>query len=253
MIGKIFLVLCLLWNCRTPLIACSSFENPNHPIMEQIHESSQVLDFARSIHWLGQATVKFVYHGLTIYIDPYRLESADKADLILITHDHMDHLSPSDIAKIANKNTKFIVAKPCEEKLKNEGYLNVQSVMPGETIEFKGLIIKTVPAYNIVKQYHKKNSNYLGFVIDFGGISVYHTGDTERIPEMKQIRCDIILLPLGQTYTMNSVEEAVEAVLDTKASVVIPIHYGMYEGTGEDAVKFGEILKKRNIKVLSGK
>ena len=97
------------------------------------------------------------------------------------------------------------------------------------------MIIHAVPAYNITRQYHKKSSNYLGYVIDFDGISLYHTGDTERIPEMKEIRCDIIMVPLGQTYTMNSVEEAVEVVLDTKARVAIPIHWGLYEGSGEDA------------------
>ena len=220
--------------------------------MEQT-QKEQVVDFARSIQWLGQATVKFIYQGQTIYIDPYQLKDSDKADIILITHDHTDHLSMPDIKKIAGAGTKLIVAKACEEKLKTEGYSNVQPVLPGETVKFSNLIIKAVPAYNVIKPMHKKSSNYVGYVMDFGGISVYHTGDTERITEMKQIRCDIILLPLGQTYTMNSVDEAVEAVLDTKATVAIPIHYGMYEGTKEDAMKFREKLTKRGIEVLWGK
>jgi L-ascorbate metabolism protein UlaG (beta-lactamase superfamily) len=222
-------------------------------IMEQAQHSEQVIDFARSIQWLGQATVKFIYKGQTIYIDPYQLKSDGKADLILITHDHMDHFSLPDIKKIAGKETRFIVAKACEEKLKNEGYKYVQSVVPGETVEISGLKVKAVPAYNIVKQYHKKAKNYLGFIIDFNGISVYHTGDTERIPEMKDIKCDIILVPLGQTYTMSNVEEAVEVVLDTKAEIAIPIHWGLYEGSKNDAAKFAELLKKRNVTVLPGR
>ena len=220
--------------------------------MEQTQESGNMLNFARSIQWLGQSSVKIIYKGNTIYIDPYQLKSVDKADMILITHDHMDHLSLPDIAMIAVKDTRFIVSQACKDELKKEGFLNIQPMVPGETISAIGLMIKAVPAYNIVKNAHLKISNYLGYVIDFDGISVYHTGDTERIPEMKEIKCDIILVPLGQTYTMNSVEEATEVVLDTKARIAIPIHWGMYEGSKNDTLLFEELLKNRNITVLSG-
>ena len=225
----------------------------NKAVMEQTQDYNKVLSFARSIQWLGQATVKISYKENTIYIDPYQLKTTDKAGLILITHDHSDHFSPSDIAKIAGKDTRFIVARACLDKLKKEGYQHVEAVAPGETVTAAGLVIKAVPAYNRVKNAHPKSSRYVGFVIDFGGIILYHTGDTERIPEMKDIRCDIILLPLGQTYTMNNVEEAVEAVQDTKARIAIPIHWGLYEGSKNDASKFEELLKKRNITVLPGR
>jgi L-ascorbate metabolism protein UlaG (beta-lactamase superfamily) len=251
MIIDIILILILYWNAGSLMQAPLKTDFNNTESMIQI-QKDQVMDFAKSIKWLGQATVKIVYKGQTIYIDPYQLKNPDKADLILITHDHMDHLSLADIGKIADKKTQFIVSTACMEKLKKEGYLNIHSMMPGETFKFKDLVIKAVPAYNIVKQMHKKSSNYLGFIVDFGGISVYHTGDTERIPEMKETECDIIMLPLGQTYTMNSVDEAVEVVLDTKAKIAIPIHYGLYEGTKEDAVNFAEKLTKRNIKVTFG-
>ncbi|HPS73037.1 MAG TPA: MBL fold metallo-hydrolase [Bacteroidales bacterium] len=227
--------------------------NKNKAVMEASQDFNQVLNFARSIQWLGQATVKISYKGSTIYIDPYKLKLPDKADLILITHDHSDHLSLSDIAKIAGKDTRFIVARACLDKLKKEGYQHVEAVAPGETVTAAGLVIKVVPAYNRVKNAHPKSSRYVGFVMDFGGVVLYHTGDTERIPEMKDIKCDIIMLPLGQTYTMTSVEEAVEAVLDTRARIAIPIHWGMYEGSKNDAVKFEELLKKRNITVLPGR
>jgi L-ascorbate metabolism protein UlaG (beta-lactamase superfamily) len=251
MIIDIMLIILLHWNTGFLMQISRNTEIKNNQSMEQI-QKDQVLDFAKSIKWLGQATVKIVYQGQTIYIDPYQIKNPDKADLIMITHDHMDHLSLGDIREIADNKTRFIVAKACEDKLRKEGYTNIQAVLPGETVRIKDLVIKAVPAYNVVKQMHKKSSKYLGFLIEFGDISVYHTGDTERIPEMKQIECDIIILPLGQTYTMNSVEEAVNAVLDTKAKIAIPIHYGMYEGTKEDAVKFGEMLKKRNIEVIWG-
>lgn len=221
--------------------------------MEQVKNADEVLAFAKTIQWLGQATVKIKYSGNVIYVDPYQLKSTDKADLILITHDHQDHLSLQDIAKIAGPDTRFVVAEACAEKLMQQGYKNVLSLLPGKQTSLFGIDIQAVPAYNLAKQMHPKSKNYVGYIIDFKGIRVYHTGDTERIPEMEEIRCDIILLPLGQTYTMNSVEEAVGAVLDTHASIAIPIHFGLYEGTDEDAVKFGELLKSKNITILPGK
>ena len=219
--------------------------------MEKRNELSQIKDFANTIKWLGQSTVKIDYKEITIYIDPFQLKSKDSADLILITHDHFDHLSLDDIRKISKPDTKFIIAKACEKSLREAGYSNLQTVFPGEKINFKELVIRTVPAYNIVKNFHKKESDYLGYIINFDGIKVYHTGDTERISEMKEVDCDIILLPLGQTYTMNSVEEAAEAVKDTKAIIAIPIHYGLYEGTLEDALKFMAILERSNNQIIT--
>ena len=221
--------------------------------MEQKINPEEVLRFASAIGWLGQATVRIHHNGKVIYIDPYQLKAMDKADLILITHDHNDHLSLPDIAKIAGAETPIVVAAAGREKLEQAGYKNIQTASPGSEITVMDLMISAVAAYNITKPMHPKNKGYVGYVIDFGGIRVYHTGDTERVPEMKAIRCDIILVPLGQKYTMNSVEDAVEAVLDTGASVAIPIHYGLYEGSAEDAQKFTELLISKNVTVLTGK
>lgn len=236
---------------KDALITTCDYSNTEN--MEQSKNHDEILDFAGTIEWLGQATVRINYRGHTIYIDPYQLGSRDNADLVLVTHDHSDHLSPADIAKIAGSDTRFVAASACVSKLQHAGYTDIQSMVPGSKVTVFGLDITAVPAYNVVKQMHPRNKHYVGFLIDFDGITMYHTGDTERIPEMKEIRCDIILLPLGQTYTMNNVEEAVETVVDTKASVAIPIHYGLYEGSEKDAQKFGELLSKRNITVLSGK
>ena len=221
--------------------------------MEPTKNIEEVLAFAKTIQWLGQAAVRINYKGHVIYIDPYQLKSSDTADLILVTHDHYDHFSLPDIAEIAGNNTRFVVAEACVGRLSLAGYKNIQSVVPGSKIEVFGLGITAVPMYNVVKPMHPKSRNYVGYIIDFDGISVYHTGDTERIPEMKDMRCDIIMVPLGQTYTMNNVEEAVGAVLDTKARIAIPIHWGLVEGSASDAKKFGELLKGKNVIVLSGK
>ena len=115
-----------------------------------------------------------------------------------------------------------------------------------ELTQWKGIAIKAVPAYNLTKtDKHPKEKKWVGYVLNFGHVTLYHAGDTERIPEMKNVNCDIILLPLGQTYTMNTINDAVKAVIDTNASVAIPIHFGMYEGKSEDAENFKKLLEEK--------
>ena len=92
-------------------------------------------------------------------------------------------------------------------------------------------------------QFHPKANNWVGYLLTIDGVKIYHFGDTERIPEMKNIVCDIALLPLGQKYTMNSVQEAADAALDARAKIAIPIHYGLYEGKAADADAFAALLK----------
>jgi L-ascorbate metabolism protein UlaG (beta-lactamase superfamily) len=201
--------------------------------------------FAAGIEWFGQAAVKLIHNEKIIYIDPYNLSKTDHADLVLITHDHHDHLSFTDLAKIADARTKFIVAEACAQKLREKNYTLVETIKPGGQAIYQNIQIQAVPAYNMVKGYHKKEYNYLGFVLTIEGIRLYHTGDTERVPEMKNIECDILLLPLGQTYTMSNLEEAAEVALDTKAKVVIPIHFGMYEGSRQDVDELISLLQGR--------
>ena len=198
------------------------------------------------IQWLGQAAVKIETNGITIYIDPYLIKQKDKAGYIFITHSHYDHLSEEDIKKLATKNTQIFAPYDCVPKLIDWGYHNVTGIEPGHKEEFDTFKIETVPAYNIKKTtYHPRGNKWLGYILTIEGQRIYHAGDTELIPEMKDIDCDIALLPLGQTYTMNSVEDAVQAALDVKAKTAIPIHYGLYEGTKDDAAKFRELLKDK--------
>ncbi len=214
------------------------------------HLNAQHMETLEKIRWHGQATVSIDNGGQIIFIDPYQISSDKKADLILITHSHQDHLSIPDINRIADEETKFICPYDCEEELEDAGYKNIMPVSPGDKINIDGTEIEAVPMYNVVKtQYHPMENAWTGFVVNINGTCIYHAGDTERIPEMKNIECDIAMLPLGQTYTMNSVEEAADAALDTGAEIAIPIHYGMYEGSLEDARKFQELLEGK-IKVF---
>ena len=152
------------------------------------------------IHWLGHATIK-INGTKTIYVDPYELsEDAEKADIILITHNHYDHLSVEDIKKISNERTVVVIPASLLVSLKNL----VNKVDIGQTISVKGVQIKAVPAYNIVKSFHPRSQGYVGYVFTLDGIIYYHAGDTDHIPEMRGIDADVVFLPVGGTYTMKS-------------------------------------------------
>jgi L-ascorbate metabolism protein UlaG (beta-lactamase superfamily) len=215
------------------------------------NKSQSAEEMVKHISWLGQATVKLELDDQRIYIDPvYHLKEKEKADIILITHPHQDHYSPEALKKIIQKGTVILappeVCSSIEENLK----LLTIATQPGFQITIGELDIKAVPAYNVVKtKFHPKEKKWLGYVLTWNGVSIYHTGDTERIPEMQTFTSDIVLLPLGQTYTMNSVKEAAEVVRDVEAKIAIPIHYGMYEGTIQDAQEFADLLKN-DIKVI---
>jgi len=216
----------------------------------QVVDSRKIDLFADKMLWLGQSSLKISTESNTIYIDPYRIVKQDQADIIFITHDHKDHLDPESIAKLLTENTLIIAPLSCKAKIQNLGAAHVHFMSPWDSLEIRGIHIKAVPAYNIVKaNFHPKSSNYLGYILTIDGIRVYHAGDTERIPEMQQFRCDIALLPLGQKYTMNGVDEAAQAALDVKAEIAIPIHYGLFEGSPADAVMFQRLLRDK-VKVI---
>ncbi len=208
------------------------------------HENqSEVLS---AIRWHGQACVSFNHQGIKIYIDPYQLHNCDSAGIILITHPHGDHCSPEDLKMISGTSTVIIAPAECRSKLAGIACERIIESYPGFKTQISGITIEAVPAYNVIKkQFHDRDHGWVGYILTIDGVRVYHTGDTERIPEMKNIRCDIVLVPLGQVYTMNSVEEALEVCLDVKARVAIPIHYGLYEGTPDDAQKFKELAGKK--------
>lgn len=206
--------------------------------------NAQDMKTLEKITWYGQSAIKIEHDNKNIYIDPFQMPEAGSASLVLITHSHQDHLSPEDLMMVATKNTPIVCPESCAEQLKELGYHNLTTVNPGNKVVVEGINIEAVPMYNIVKtNYHPKSNGWTGFILDIGEKRIYHAGDTERIPEMKEVDCDIVMLPLGQTYTMNSVEEAADAAIDTGAEIAIPIHYGLYEGTEADAQKFKQLLQ----------
>lgn len=212
------------------------------PIADNDHSKGnwkQINEMVRNIHWIQQSCFRIDGQRRTIYTDPLSITKTDVADIILVSHAHGDHFSPADIDKLVGPNTVLIAPADCNYT----GTVHRVVLKPGEAYIAKGIKIKAVPAYNITKtDFHPKSNNWVGYVITMNGVTLYHAGDTERIPEMKNIDCDIAMLPLGQTYTMNTVADAAESAKDVKAQVAIPMHFGLYEGTEADAQTFKSLL-----------
>jgi L-ascorbate metabolism protein UlaG (beta-lactamase superfamily) len=197
-----------------------------------------VTQMVDSIVWIQQSCFRIKGAQLTVYTDPQAIKTgAPMADVILITHSDGDHFSVADIKKIANEKTVVYGPADCKYTGTCKEFITVK---PGDSKNINpGFSFKAVSAYN---SKHPQANNFVGYVFTLNGVIIYHAGDTKRIPEMKDITCNIAMMPLGQTYTMSSVQEAVDAVKDVKASVAIPMHYGLYEGKASDAVLFSDLL-----------
>ncbi|MGQ9569878.1 MAG: MBL fold metallo-hydrolase [Thermodesulfovibrionales bacterium] len=190
-----------------------------------------------NLHWLGHDTFKITGEKI-IYTDPFKIKKKDTADIILITHEHFDHCSPEDVKKIQGQNTTIVTTADCAKKLSGK----IKVIKPGDKLTVEGILIEAVPAYNTNKQFHPKANGWVGYIFTVNGQRIYIAGDTDYIPEMKNIKADITLLPVSGTYVMTA-EEAVKAALDIKPKFAVPMHYGSIVGSENDAKKFYEGLK----------
>lgn len=199
-----------------------------------------------NIHWLGHDAFKIAGEKV-IYTDPFQLKKPDRADIILITHEHYDHCSPDDVAKVQTENTVIVAPPDCAQKLKG----NIETVKPGDKLTVHGIEIETIPSYNTNKQFHTKDRNWVGYIFKVNGKRIYLAGDTDRIPEMKTLKnIDIALLPVSGTYVMTA-DEAIQAALDIQPKIAIPMHYGSIVGEKSDAERFADGLKgKVDVKIL---
>ena len=179
-----------------------------------------------------------------IYIDTFKMnEAPHDAAYILITHDHYDHFSPEDIEKVANENTILVVPEKMRLKAdKISGIVKrIETVLPGTGMEIDGLGIEAVPSYNILKPFHPKSAGWVGYILNIDGERIYIAGDTDLTKEAKEVKCDIALIPIGGTYTMDA-KKAAELVNIIKPKTVIPTHYGSIVGTAKDADAFAKLV-----------
>ena len=181
-----------------------------------------------------------------LYFDPLEWDAKHDADYIFITHPHYDHFSPEDILEIKNDNTIIIVPFELLERCLELGFNKnkIFTIEVNNNYQLDKLSFKTVPAYNLNKEFHKKDFGWVGYVINIDDTIFYIAGDTDNITEIQNINCDMAFVPVGGTYTMTY-REAADLVKVIKPKVAIPIHYKTIVGTYEDAINFQKELENK--------
>ncbi len=211
-----------LWLALVPLVATAQ-----QPFQQDVVETSAG-DLA--ISFIGHGTLMFTFEGRVVHLDPVMREAdyteLPKADVILVTHRHGDHLDLEAIAHIRTDQTELVVSRDCSASVDHAIVLE-----NWEEQTIAGLAIQAVPAYNIVhlrdtgQPYHPKGDGN-GYVITFGDTRVYVAGDTENVPEMKQLQdIDIAFLPMNLPYTMTP-EMVAEAAKVFRPRILYPYHFG---------------------------
>ncbi len=190
------------------------------------------------IKWLGHASFRIEGDKSTVYVDPWKLKGSVPADVICVTHSHYDHFSEEDIAKIRKDSTVIVGPSDCKA-----GFGDAFKEIAARGAHTIGdVTVEAVPAYNTDKAFHPKTSNWLGYIITVDGIRIYHTGDTDEIPEMGDVNTDVVLVPVGGTYTMT-VPQAADAVAKINHKVAVPMHCGDIVGTLDDREAFKTACK----------
>lgn len=183
----------------------------------------------------------------TVYFDPFQItEETHDADFIFITHEHFDHFSPDDIAKVANENTVMVSPlsmKEAAEKVKSVGDKISTDVELSRKIDLNGVMFRAVRSYNVGKPFHQKESNWVGYKVYLDGETFFVTGDTDANEENLQVYCDVLLVPCGGKYTFDAAEAAAFAA-KIKPRKAIPTHYGKVVGSPDDGDKFVSELRR---------
>jgi L-ascorbate metabolism protein UlaG (beta-lactamase superfamily) len=156
-----------------------------------------------------------------------------------------------DLRHVIGKKTSIVAAKECVDQLTAAGAAEAKGVAPGDRVTVQGLAVEVLPAYNTNKKFHPKADGKVGFVFTAGNMRIYHTGDTDVIPEMKAAKPDVALVPVSGTYVMTA-EEAAMAVNEKikPKKLAIPMHYGSIVGSEKDAAKFKQLVNVCPIEIL---
>jgi L-ascorbate metabolism protein UlaG (beta-lactamase superfamily) len=198
------------------------------------------------LEWLGHSGFRLRVGASVVYIDPYRVAgSAPTADLILVTHGHYDHFSPQDVERLSGERTWLVGPAVVAERVSGR----VHSIAPGEVLHHelvRGLDVTAVAAYNTSKRdaegrlFHPREAGWVGYDLNARGRRIYHSGDTDVIPEMDSVTgVDVALLPVSGIYVMTA-DEAAEAARRIQPGVAVPMHWGEHIGTEADARTFSE-------------
>jgi L-ascorbate metabolism protein UlaG (beta-lactamase superfamily) len=199
------------------------------------------------MEWLGHAGFCFRSEK-NVYFDPFQLTSArNDADVVFITHEHFDHCEVASLKQVLHKESIIVCPPDCVSKLKDLEFKDVLLVEPEKKYTVCGLSFETTFAYNVNKfrspglPYHPRGNNWVGYIVTIDSKRVYHMGDTDVIPELKNVKdIDVALVPVSGTYVMTP-EEGAQAVGIFSPKIAVPMHYGAIVGTDADAKKFKEL------------
>jgi L-ascorbate metabolism protein UlaG (beta-lactamase superfamily) len=200
---------------------------------QPVPDTLQTNEGTLKLYFVGHASLYFNWNGKIIHVDPFSrmgdYSLFPKADLILLTHHHPDHLDTNALRKIEKEDTHYIMAPICDGRARFAG--TTELIANGEQTSFEDLKIEAVPAYNIVHKrdngnpYHPKGEGN-GYIVQFGKLRVYIAGDTENIPEMVDFGpIDVAYLPMNLPFTMTP-EMVVDAVNMLQPRILYPYHYG---------------------------
>jgi L-ascorbate metabolism protein UlaG (beta-lactamase superfamily) len=203
-----------------------------------MHESLE------GVTWFRGSSVRIRRAGVEVHVDPIGLDGESRADLVLLTHPHYDNFSEAAIARARGTET-IVVAPATMKKLVDDAD---HFMRPGDMLQLDGFDVLAVPAYNVDKKFHTAEHGWLGYVFNVGDTTYYHAGDTDFLPAMFGIRCDVAFLPCGGHYTMG-VEDAARAGEACGAKIVVPIHWGEPHGTEADVARLAELFS-REVRVL---
>lgn len=194
------------------------------------------------IEWLGHASFR-IHESPCIYIDPWRIPpNSPLADAILITHEHYDHCSLSDIERLAKPDTVIIASDGPAQLLKDD--FKITRLRPWQSVNVGNANIKAVPAYTFDEN-HPAARQDIGFMIAMRHYDIYYAGDTRFVNELRSLRCDIAIMPVSGKEGIMTVDEAVEFVKSLRPKYVIPSHYESLEGgTRLDALRLEMALEQ---------
>ena len=188
-------------------------------------------------------SIKIINNNLYIYIDPFRIDVvSNDADIIFITHSHYDHFSIDDIMNIKKDTTKIVSTKDTYKEIKN--YFKDEDIIivePNKSYNILGINFSTVRAYNVNKEYHPIENDWVGYILNIDEKKYYIMGDTDVNEDNSNIECDVLFIPIGGKFTMDY-KEAADYTNSINPSVVIPTHYGLIVGDVDLGEKFKELI-----------
>ncbi|MCR5673037.1 MAG: MBL fold metallo-hydrolase [Lachnospiraceae bacterium] len=183
----------------------------------------------------------------TLYFDPWQIEDEPHdGDYVFITHEHYDHFSPEDIRKVVKFDGRVVIPASMAHMIGDITTVpqsHIVTVKPGEKREIARLMVETYPAYNQGRPFHVKRSGWLGYLVTMDAEKYFVSGDTDAVPEITGIKCDVAFLPIGGTYTMDATAAA-GLTMKIHPKVVIPTHYGSIVGSPVDGDFFQGLLPR---------